>query len=72
MVVVDDLHIVYRVYGAGGDKGTAATALLRILGRKTRGSCPAIHGTAAWSDRFFVDTRPKAGHKRVFSSRALS
>jgi hypothetical protein len=22
-VVVDDLHVVYRVYGAGGDKGTA-------------------------------------------------
>jgi hypothetical protein len=21
MVVVDDLHIVYRVYGAGGNKG---------------------------------------------------
>ena len=38
MVVVDDLHIVYRVYGAGGDRGTAATALLRIMGRKTRGS----------------------------------
>src|ERR1700732_2897713 len=38
MVVVDDLHIVYRVYGAGGDRGTAATALLRILGRKSRGS----------------------------------
>ncbi len=29
MVVVDDLHIVYRVYGGGGDRGTAATALLR-------------------------------------------
>ena len=23
-VVVDDLHVVYRVFGAGGDKGTAA------------------------------------------------
>src|ERR1700753_4497532 len=43
MVVVDDLHIVYRVYGAGGDKGTAATALLRILGRKTRGSIREVH-----------------------------
>jgi len=37
MVIVDDLHIVYRVYGAGGDRGTAATALLRMLGRKNRG-----------------------------------
>src|SRR6266496_4929469 len=43
MVVVDDLHIVYRVYGAGGDRGTAAAALLRILGRKTRGSIREVH-----------------------------
>jgi teichoic acid transport system ATP-binding protein len=31
------------VYGAGGDRGTAATALLRILGRKTRGSIREVH-----------------------------
>ena len=43
MVIVDDLHIVYKVYGAGGDRGTAATALLRILGRKTRGSVREVH-----------------------------
>src|SRR5258708_6058425 len=43
MVVVDDLHIVYRVYGAGGDRGTAASALLRILGRKVRGSIREVH-----------------------------
>src|SRR5580692_11874536 len=43
MVVVDDLHIVYKVYGAGGDRGTAATALLRILGRKTLGSIREVH-----------------------------
>jgi teichoic acid transport system ATP-binding protein len=43
MVVCDDLHIVYRVYGAGGDKGTAATALMRIMGRKTRGSIREVH-----------------------------
>jgi len=43
IVVVDDLHVVYRVYGAGGDKGTAATALLRIMGRKTRGSIREVH-----------------------------
>jgi teichoic acid transport system ATP-binding protein len=43
MVIVDDLHVVYRVYGAGGDRGTAATALLRILGRKTRGSIREVH-----------------------------
>jgi teichoic acid transport system ATP-binding protein len=43
MVVVDDLHIVYKVYGAGGDRGTAATVLLRVLGRKTRGSIREVH-----------------------------
>ena len=42
-VVVDDLHVVYRVFGGGGDRGTAATALLRILGRKTRGSIREVH-----------------------------
>jgi teichoic acid transport system ATP-binding protein len=43
MVVADDLHIVYRVFGAGGDKGTAATALFRIMGRKTRASIREVH-----------------------------
>jgi teichoic acid transport system ATP-binding protein len=43
MVIVDDLHVVYRVYGAGGDRGTAATALLRIIGRKTRRSIREVH-----------------------------
>src|SRR5580698_5042785 len=43
MVIADDLHIVYRVFGAGGDKGTAATALLRIMGRKTGGSIREVH-----------------------------
>jgi teichoic acid transport system ATP-binding protein len=49
MVVVDDLHIVYRVYGAGGDKGTAATALLRIMGRKTRGNIREVHAIRGMS-----------------------
>jgi teichoic acid transport system ATP-binding protein len=43
MVVVDDLHVVYRVYGAGTDKGTAASALLRMIGRQTRGSIREVH-----------------------------
>jgi len=42
-VVVDDLHVVYRVYGAGGNRGTAATALLRIIGRKTRPTIREVH-----------------------------
>jgi teichoic acid transport system ATP-binding protein len=49
IVIVDDLHIVYRVYGAGGDRGTAATALLRILGRKTRGSIREVHAIRGMS-----------------------
>lgn len=42
-VIVDDLHVVYRVYGAGGDRGTASTALFRIIGRKARPSITQIH-----------------------------
>jgi teichoic acid transport system ATP-binding protein len=49
MVVVDDLHIVYKVYGAGGDRGTAATVLLRIIGRKTRGSIREVHAIRGMS-----------------------
>jgi teichoic acid transport system ATP-binding protein len=36
MVVVDDLHVVYKVYGRGADRGTAAASLLRILKRRRR------------------------------------
>ena len=43
MVVVDDLHVVYRVYGAGGDKGTAATALMRMIKRQRRPSIREVH-----------------------------
>ena len=43
MVVVDDLHVVYRVYGTGGDRSTAATALLRMLRRQRRPSIREVH-----------------------------
>jgi teichoic acid transport system ATP-binding protein len=49
MVVVDDLHIVYKVYGAGGDRGTAATVLLRVLGRKSRGNIREVHAIRGMS-----------------------
>src|SRR5215472_8494189 len=49
MVVVDNLHVVYRVYGAGGDRGTAATSLLRMLGRRTRGSIREVHAIRGMS-----------------------
>ena len=41
-VIVDDLHVTYRVYGAGGDRGTASTALFRIIGRKATPSVTAV------------------------------
>jgi teichoic acid transport system ATP-binding protein len=44
IVVVDDLHIVYRVYGSGSTgKGTAATALMRILRRQNRPQMKEVH-----------------------------
>jgi teichoic acid transport system ATP-binding protein len=43
MVVVDDLHVVYRVFGAGGNKGTAASALLRMMRRQNRPSVREVH-----------------------------
>jgi teichoic acid transport system ATP-binding protein len=43
MVVVDNLHIVYRVYGGSGDKSTAASALLRMLRRQRRPSIREVH-----------------------------
>jgi teichoic acid transport system ATP-binding protein len=44
-VVVDDLHIVYRVYGAASssEKGNAANALLRILRRQGRPQMREVH-----------------------------
>jgi teichoic acid transport system ATP-binding protein len=42
-VIVDGLEVVYRVYGAGGDRGTASTALFRIIGRKTRPAIREVH-----------------------------
>ena len=43
MVVVDGLHIVYRVYGAGRDRGTAASALMRLLRKQRRASIREVH-----------------------------
>lgn len=42
-VIVDDLHVVYRVYGAGGNKGTAATSLMRLMKRQKRASIREVH-----------------------------
>jgi teichoic acid transport system ATP-binding protein len=42
-VVVDDLHVVYRVFGSGADKGTAATTFMRMLKRQRRPSVRLVH-----------------------------
>ena len=34
-VIVDDIHIVYKIYGAGVGKGSATSALSRIVSRRT-------------------------------------
>lgn len=49
IVVVNDLHIVYRVYGSGGDKGTAVTALKRIMRRENRPSMKEVHAIRGMS-----------------------
>lgn len=41
-VVVEDLHVVYRVHGSG-DKGSATNALLRTLRRQRRPTVREIH-----------------------------
>jgi teichoic acid transport system ATP-binding protein len=44
-VIVDDLHIIYKVYGAAreADKGNAANALIRIARRKGRPEMKEVH-----------------------------
>jgi teichoic acid transport system ATP-binding protein len=42
IVVVDDLHIIYRVFGAGG-KGNAASAFMRVLRRENRPTMKEVH-----------------------------
>src|ERR1700722_4256002 len=42
-VVVDNLHEVYRVYGAGGNKAFAATSLMRLMKRQRRVSIREVH-----------------------------
>ncbi|MFC6078026.1 ABC transporter ATP-binding protein [Microbispora bryophytorum] len=44
-VIVDGLHIIYKVYGSSGDseKGNAASALMRILRRQGRPQMKEVH-----------------------------
>ncbi|MEV6008543.1 ABC transporter ATP-binding protein [Streptomyces sp. NPDC051976] len=42
-VIVDDVHIVYRIYGAGTGKGNATSALRRIVLRKGSPNVHTVH-----------------------------
>jgi len=42
-VVVDDVHIVYKIHGAGTGKGSATSALSRIISRKTSPTIREVH-----------------------------
>jgi len=42
-VIVDDLHIVYSVHGAGTGKGSATSALSRIVARRAAPTIRKIH-----------------------------
>jgi teichoic acid transport system ATP-binding protein len=42
-VICDDLHVVYRVYGAGGNKGTPATSLMRLVKRQKSMNIREVH-----------------------------
>ncbi|MCO6010607.1 ABC transporter ATP-binding protein [Actinoallomurus purpureus] len=48
IVVVDDLHIIYRVFGAGG-KGNAASAFMRVLRRENRPTMKEVHAIRGMS-----------------------
>lgn len=42
-VIVDDLHVVYRVYGGGAGRGSATAALNRLLRRKAPRGVREVH-----------------------------
>jgi len=42
-VIVDDIHIVYKIYGAGVGKGSATSALSRIVSRRTSPALTEVH-----------------------------
>lgn len=56
-VIVDDLHIVYRVHGAGSGKGSATAALSRLVQRKGSPNVREVHAVRGVS---FVAYRGEA------------
>ncbi|WP_280696845.1 ABC transporter ATP-binding protein [Kitasatospora sp. GP82] len=48
-VVVDNVHIVYKVHGAGSGKGSATSALSRLVSRKRSPSIREVHAVRGLS-----------------------
>jgi teichoic acid transport system ATP-binding protein len=48
-VIVDELHVVYRVYASSTEKGTAASALKRIVLRQRRPATREVHAVRGLS-----------------------
>ena len=42
-VIVDDVHIIYKIYGGGSGKGSATSALSRIVKRKASPAITEVH-----------------------------
>ncbi|WP_030201284.1 ABC transporter ATP-binding protein [Streptomyces sp. NRRL S-87] len=42
-VIADDVHVVYKVQGAGGGRGSATSALSRIVSRRERPGVREVH-----------------------------
>ncbi|MFC1412553.1 ABC transporter ATP-binding protein [Streptacidiphilus sp. N1-12] len=42
-MIVDDVHIIYKVYGGGSGKGSATSALSRIVRRKASPAITEVH-----------------------------
>ncbi|MFJ6939518.1 ABC transporter ATP-binding protein [Streptomyces sp. NPDC101132] len=42
-VIADDVHVVYKVQGAGGGRGSATSALSRIFSRRERPGVREVH-----------------------------
>src|SRR4051812_49595348 len=42
-VIVDDIHIIYKIYGGGTGKGSATSALSRIVKRKSSPAITEVH-----------------------------
>jgi teichoic acid transport system ATP-binding protein len=42
-VIVDDVHIIYKIYGAGAGRGSATSALSRMVRRKASPAISEVH-----------------------------